>query len=191
VLDITTTRSLRGQRVRVTKHTADGQDAVYGVLQGATGKTIWVAGLPIDVEAAPLMCSTCHRTATRLFVDDGRPTAVDGGPGVCAECYRKLAARRPASQEPCETPGCGGPGIRNPGTDVFLCTRCHAQAKSHLVLHGGANVVLAQCATEDVSSPWHVWERVRGARFRCVRCRTAEKYDPGLLKELHNKNAIK
>jgi hypothetical protein len=100
VLDITTTRSLRGQRVRVTKHTADGQDAVYGVLQGATGKTIWVAGLPIeldlviDVEAAPLMCSTCHRTATRLFVDDGRPTAVDGGPGVCAECYRKLAARR-------------------------------------------------------------------------------------------------
>lgn len=187
MLSTATLSQLRGQRVCVVTRAETGQAKIYGVLKGVNTKTIWLGDVPIDldlavsVEAAPLVCSSCHREANRLFADDGWPILINV-PGLCAECYRKLAARRPPVQEPCEV--CGGPGVRNPGTDQFLCTRHHAQSGSHLVLHGGANAVLAECATEDVSSPKHVWASVRGARFRCIRCRSVEKHDPELLKSL-------
>lgn len=179
-----TPAELKGQRVKLTKN---DDTTIFGLLKGVTSEKIWIeeTGVPVQdissVEAAPLFCSRCHRPALRLF--DAEGTALDGRTdGLCAACYRAEAHRRPAHQEPCVK--CGAPGIRNPRSreKEFLCVVHHAETGRGLAVHPSVPVI-AVCATEDVASDKHEWQQVRGARFRCTRCRRAEKWDPELLAE--------
>jgi hypothetical protein len=164
---------MRGSRVTVTR--LDGSEIV-GVLQGLTADTCWVdlTGVPLDqvekFELTPLFCSNCLGPTITLFDE------------LCAGCYRKAARLKPTPQEPCEQ-GCGRAGVRNPGTDEFLCPTHHAEAGNRLQLHGEAINLIAECYTDDVTSNRHEWGQVRGARFRCIRCRKAEKWDTELLRE--------
>lgn len=174
-------RDQRGKRIRITFH--DGESHT-GQLEGATAEMIYFAGEGggvirteiQSIELAPLVCSVCGRETNRLFED------------MCADDYRKAAQRRPTPQEPCEI--CGDPGIRAPGDNRFLCVTHHADAGNKLRLTPGTSAVIATCATEDVESPNHDWRQVRGARFRCVRCLTAEKWDPALLKDLQSERPL-
>lgn len=180
-----TATQLKGQRVKVRQTDAT---ELYGVLKGVTSEKIWVeeVGIPIpeiaDIEAAPLFCSNCHRSTFRLFDEAGAPL-VARTDGLCADCYRAVAARRPAHQEPCVV--CGAPGIRNPRSreKEFLCVTHHAETGRGLAVHPSVPVI-AECATEDVTSDKHEWTQVRGARFRCIRCRRAEKWDSELLAQM-------
>lgn len=171
-----TMRELIGQRVKITFIGAG--DHLYGTLSGVGEEALRLAGqiggitlTDVDtVEPAPIYCESCGKSALQLF------------DSLCASCYRQEAARRPTPQEPCGV--CGGPGVRQPGTDVFLCTTHHAEAGNTLRIGAGQSAVLAECATEDVTSPKHEWGQVRGARFRCIRCRNAEKWDSELLAQI-------
>lgn len=180
-----TATELKGQRVKLTQ-TDDTE--VYGVLRGVTSEKIWIneVGIPVGdiagIEPAPLVCSNCHRSVLRLFAETGEPL-VARTDGFCADCYRRAAARRPAHQEPCVV--CGAPGIRNPNSreKEFLCVVHHAKTGRGLAVHPSVPVI-AECSTEDVTSDKHVWGQVRGSRFRCIRCKRAEKWDPELLAEM-------
>jgi hypothetical protein len=177
MLHTSTLEPLRNTRVRVEK--IDSSE-IFGVLRGITDEKIFINEEPIlraeidKVDPAMLVCSNCHRAQNRL--------ASDGN--LCASCYREEAKRQPAFQEPCAV--CGRPGVRNirKRNSEFLCAQHHAEAGSDLVIHPAAGGLLASCATDDVTSDRHEWGQVRGARFRCVRCKKAEKYDPELLAEL-------
>lgn len=169
-------RRLRGKRVTITFH---DDETHTGVLEGATSELLYFTGEGggvirteiREIALDPLVCSACGRESNRLFE------------GLCADDFRSNARRQAIPREPCAV--CGDAGIRNPGSDVFLCTRHHAEAGNSLRIAVGSSAALADCLTEDVSSPKHDWKQVRGgARFRCVRCRTAEKYDPDLLKQI-------
>ena len=177
--DTHTITDLKGKRVRVVTsgptHT--------GVLQGVTDNLLWLAGESEGilrstvalVAAAPLYCSGCEGE-TNVLHDD-----------LCASCYRNAAAKQPAHREPCSREGCDKPGIRNPrsgGAGEFLCVLHHAESGQGLAVHPAHADVIAECATEDVSSDKHEWQQVKGSRFRCVRCRTAEKFDSSLLAAL-------
>lgn len=171
-------RAQRGKRIRITFH--DGETH-SGQLEGATAELIYFAGEGGGVtrteiqriELAPLVCAVCGRETNRLFED------------MCADDYRAAAQRKPMPREPCAV--CGAAGIREPGTNDFLCAQHHAEAGNKLRMNHSASNVLAECYTEDVNSSKHEWGQVRGARFRCVRCQTAEKWAPELLKELRNR----
>lgn len=178
---LTTTDELRenrGRRVRVTFHDDSSHEAV---LEGATAEKIFFAGESqgVDrdqiaaIQPVTLTCSRCHRNVTRLF------------DGLCADDFREDARRKPVPREPCAV--CGAAGIREPGTNEFLCAQHHAEAGNKLRMNHSASNVLAECYTDDVNSSRHEWGQVRGARFRCVRCQTAEKWDPELLKELRGR----
>lgn len=170
-------RAHRGKRVRITFH--DG-DTHTGVLDGVTSEQIFFAGEGggvirteiRSIQLAPLVCSVCGRETNRLFDN------------MCADDYRRTAARRPPVREVCDEDECDAPGTLIPGTSLFLCAHHQAQSGRSVRLPSGSAEVRADCALEDVSSSKHVWRQARGARFRCIRCRTAEKWDPALLKEL-------
>lgn len=174
--DTPTPRELLNRRVKVSF--TDDRDAVYGTLSGLGDEQLRLAGdihgIPLaevnTIEHAPLFCAACGVSTLRLFDE------------ICASCYRTEAAKRPTPQEPCEV--CGAPGIREPGTDQFMCTTHHAEAGHALRIGAGQSAILAECATEDVTSDKHEWGQVRGARFRCIRCRQAEKWDSELLHQL-------
>lgn len=179
-----TPTELKGHRVRLTQN---DKTEVYGILKGITSEKIWIeeVGVPTseieNIEAAPLFCSNCHASVFRLFAADGA-SVVNRTEGLCADCYRAVAARRPAHQEPCVV--CGAPGIRNPRSrkKEFLCVTHHAGTGEGLAVHPSVPVI-AECTTEDVTSDKHEWGQVRGARFRCIRCQRAEKWDAELLAE--------
>lgn len=170
--------ALRNKRVTVTDRAGR---SFTGQLRGITPDTVWVAEQPVPrraitaVEHSPLYCATCGQESLTLY------------DGLCAADTRKNARTQPIVREPCEV--CGEAGIRNPGTNQFLCMQHHAEAGNHLKLTVGNTPALASCLTEDVSSPNHEWEQVRGARFRCIRCQRAEKYDVSLLNDLREKSS--
>lgn len=173
-----TISELKGQRVQVTFLGDD--ENLTGVLEGVTSETLFLRGVPAgitrtdvaDVTPAPLFCANCARSAFRLFDE------------LCADCYRAEAAQAPKSAEPCEV--CGAPGVRNMKVRrlQFLCAEHHAETGDGLLVHPSAAATIAACATEDVDSPMHEWGQVRGARFRCIRCKRAEKWDSELLAEM-------
>lgn len=179
MLDMDTIKDLKQQRVKVTLSAADGQQGDhFGVLRGVTSEKIWIDDRPfpveqvLDVEAAPLYCANCGKS-TMLLHD-----------GVCASCYREGARQKQAHQEPCEV--CGSPGIRdvkNRSSSRFLCAVHHAESGNGLAVHPFRGPV-APCATQNVDSPLHEWAQVRGARFRCIRCKKAEKWDSELLAQI-------
>lgn len=170
-----TLEPLRNTRVRVVL--AD-ESEIFGVLRGITDERLFVDEEPVtraditEISAAPLYCSSCGDSVFRVF------------DGLCASCTREIAKRRPRPVEACEV--CGEtPAFRSPsagGKKPFLCINHHAEAGT-LKVHPSVPV-MAECAYEDVKSEKHEWGQVRGARFRCIRCKRAEKWDPGLLAEL-------
>lgn len=174
-MDLTPTISLlRDKRVRVLMNDTTEK---FGVLRGITSERLFIGEDPVQLEdvllvdPAPLTCANCGDDVVKLT------------DGLCASCYREAAKRRPKPIEACEE--CGRkPAFRSPssGAMPFLCTDCHAK-RGTLKMHPAVPTV-AECLYEDVTSPMHQWQQIRGARFRCIRCKRAEKYDPALLTEL-------
>lgn len=169
---------LKTRRVRVL---LTGDHEVTGILKGVTSEKLWInedgyaVTSVVSIAPAPLFCSACGTSVNRLTDD------------MCASCYRISARDKSAPVMSCEN--CGKPGaVRNPRTRrmEFLCVTCHAGTGEGLLVHPGAPVV-ADCTTEDVTSDKHEWGHVRGIRFRCVRCRRAEKFDSDLLAELRRR----
>lgn len=164
---------LRNKRVTITE--TDGATHT-GQLRGITPTTYWLGEVPVSrekvssVQHDPQYCSACGTESLRLFN------------GLCATDTRKLAKTLPPVREPCEV--CGDAAVRNPGTNEFLCMIHHAERGNAVRLSTGDSGAMASCRTEDVSSSLHEWGQVRGARFRCIRCHSAEKYDPDLLKQI-------
>jgi hypothetical protein len=179
MFDTTKAVDLRGKRIKIQR--IDG-DAPTGVLRGITPDALWLDETKIwtseiqSVSEAPLHCANCGANVLKLF------------DGYCASCYREAAKKQPRPVEECEV--CGAkPAFRSPsaGGDMpFLCTIHHAE-RGTLKVHP-ANPVMADCTTEDVSSPKHEWQQVRGARFRCIRCLRAEKWDTELLADIKSRN---
>lgn len=176
--DTTSPELLRNKRVTVTDTKGN---AVTGQLRGITPDLLWLDEQPVprqsiaELKHDPQYCARCGEEAFRLF------------DGLCAADTRKLAKTLPPVREPCEV--CGAAAIRNPGTDEFLCMNHHAERGNRVQLSTGDSGAMASCRTEDVSSPLHEWGQVRGARFRCIRCHYAEKYDVDLLKQIRSAQA--